>query len=87
MRPNRVISCILQVYLLSLLVTEDGNEMIVMLERFQGEPLLSEKPLKASPLVSDLEQVAWCIRLLDTRPQLAPRLLLAVFLAYPVAQP
>jgi len=51
MGPNKVISCILHVYLLSLLVTEDGNEMIVMLERFQSKPLLSEKPLKALPLL------------------------------------
>lgn len=46
-----VISCVLHAYLLSLLVTEDGNEMIVMPERFQSRPRLSEKPLKATPLL------------------------------------
>lgn len=47
MRPNRVINCILHVFLLSLPGNEEGSEMAAMLKRFQSKPLLPEKPLKA----------------------------------------
>ena len=55
--------------ILSLLVTEDGNEMIVTLERIQSKPLPSEKPLKALPLLLLTRTVAWSIHLLDTSSQ------------------
>lgn len=46
MRPNRVISCVLHVNLLSLPVSENDNEMTDMLKRFQSKSLLPAKPLK-----------------------------------------
>lgn len=40
MRSNRLISKTLHVHLFNLPVNADGNEMIVMLRRYQGKPFL-----------------------------------------------
>ena len=45
MRPGRMISCILHVYLLGLPGCEDGSEMLAVLKRVQSKLLLPEKPL------------------------------------------